>query len=248
MVQGFACHARGVEIQIASNTHVVARVRSKRTYDVDLRAVDGRLVVGCKCPARSYGLDVCKHAWAALLEVDRKGGLEALREKTGTLIVEPATLAEDHQQPADGRPPNLHVLNGVPTKKRRNKRTSDESNAVVDIEAPKEPKEPAKAKAKAKEETEQEAEKPKAKKLANGVEKAPKKEAATVKPSTPTMPTAPTTPTKTAKPIKKSKAAKAAKAIKAIKVVKVSAKKLSAKNNNKKTSKTKTATKKKNGG
>lgn len=90
MVQGFVCHARGVEIQQSSRTRVVARVRSKRVYDVDLRAVDGRLVVGCKCPARSFGLDVCKHAWAALLEVDRKGGLEALREEVGTLTVEAA--------------------------------------------------------------------------------------------------------------------------------------------------------------
>jgi len=94
MVQGFVCHARGVEIQQSSRTRVVARVRSKRVYDVDLRAVNGRLVVGCKCPARSFGLEVCKHAWAALLEIDRKGGLEALREDIGTLAVEAAPSSE----------------------------------------------------------------------------------------------------------------------------------------------------------
>lgn len=90
MLQGFACHARGVEIVETGPAHVRARVRSKRTHEVELRADGGRLLVGCSCPARSMGIAACKHAWAALLEVDRQGGLEDLRGMRGVLPVEPA--------------------------------------------------------------------------------------------------------------------------------------------------------------
>ena len=71
---------------------VHARVRSKRIHDVLLRAEGGRLVVACTCPARSFGLDVCKHAWAALLEVDRLDGLSERRKTRGPLVVVAALL------------------------------------------------------------------------------------------------------------------------------------------------------------
>jgi hypothetical protein len=87
MVQGFACYARGVEIVVATRARVHARVRSKRTHDVELRADGKRLLVACTCPKQSFGLDVCKHAWAALLEIDRTGGLEDLRTDRGTVSV-----------------------------------------------------------------------------------------------------------------------------------------------------------------
>jgi uncharacterized Zn finger protein len=90
MLRGFACHARGVEILETGPAHVRARVRSKRTYEVDLRAEGGRLLIGCTCPARSMEVAACKHAWAALLEVDRQGGLEDLRGVRGVLPVAPA--------------------------------------------------------------------------------------------------------------------------------------------------------------
>jgi uncharacterized Zn finger protein len=103
MVQGFACHARGVELCETTATHVRARVRSKRLHDVDLRATAGRLVIGCSCPARSFGLDVCKHAWAALLEIDRKGGLEDLRAGPGVLPVDPAPLSTKESREASAQ-------------------------------------------------------------------------------------------------------------------------------------------------
>ena len=90
MLQGFVCHARGVELTASGPARVHARVRSKRMHDVHLRAEQGRLLVACSCPARSFGLDVCKHAWAALLEVDRQDALADLRKSRGPLVVEPA--------------------------------------------------------------------------------------------------------------------------------------------------------------
>lgn len=93
MMQGFTCHARGVELAASAPARAHARVRSKRLHDVLLRVEDGRLVVACTCPARSFGLDVCKHAWAALLEVDRQDGLSALRKTRGPLVVVAAPFA-----------------------------------------------------------------------------------------------------------------------------------------------------------
>jgi hypothetical protein len=96
MVQGYACHSRGVEIKRSTSARVEARVRSKRAYDVELVAESEpeRLVAACSCPARTMGMRVCKHVWAALLEVDRCGGLDDLRKKRGKLAVDPALLAE----------------------------------------------------------------------------------------------------------------------------------------------------------
>ena len=92
MMEGFACHARGVELPAAGPARVHARVRSKRVHDVHLHAEKGRLLVSCTCPARSFGLDVCKHVWAALLEVDRHDALGDLRTARGLLVVEASPL------------------------------------------------------------------------------------------------------------------------------------------------------------
>jgi hypothetical protein len=89
MVHGLGCHARGVEVVAATKTEVRARVRSKRTHDVFLRADAGRLLVACTCPAPDIGEKACKHAWATLLEIDRRGGLEDLRTSTTRLHVVP---------------------------------------------------------------------------------------------------------------------------------------------------------------
>jgi hypothetical protein len=88
MVEGFACHARGVETVTSTAHRFQARVRSKRMHDVCLRAERGRLVIACSCPARSLGLDGCKHAWASLLEIDRLAAFQDLRQSPGALVVE----------------------------------------------------------------------------------------------------------------------------------------------------------------
>lgn len=89
MLQGFLCHARGVELCASGPACVHARVGSKRVYDVHLRAENGRLVIACTCCSHSSGIEVCKHAWASLLEVDRQDALGDLRNARGALVVEP---------------------------------------------------------------------------------------------------------------------------------------------------------------
>lgn len=102
MMQGFVCHARGVELTASGAARVHARVRSKRVHDVLLRAERGRLSIACTCPARTYGLDFCKHAWAALLEIDRQDALGDLRTTRGPLVVEVAPVAPE---PSSGDSP-----------------------------------------------------------------------------------------------------------------------------------------------
>jgi SWIM zinc finger len=122
MMQGLVCHARGVELATAGAARVHARVRSKRIHDVLLRADRGRLIVACTCPARSFGLDVCKHAWAALLEVDRHDGLSDLRKTHGPLVVEaaPADVAPAATSPSP--PPTANGTGPAPSATHATKR------------------------------------------------------------------------------------------------------------------------------
>ena len=104
MLQGFVCHTRGVELVTVSASVVKARVRSKRTHDVELRVDRGRLMIACSCPSRSFGLAGCKHAWAALLECDRQNGLADLRRISGNLKVEAMPLADVSSAPMTPAP------------------------------------------------------------------------------------------------------------------------------------------------
>jgi hypothetical protein len=118
MVQGFACYIRGVEVVSASDRHVHARVRSKRTHDVDLRADGGKLLVACTCPKQSLELAVCKHAWAALLEVDRGTSLAGLRADRGIIAV----VGVDR---ADAAPPKSAAGDPNPDPKREKTMAGD---------------------------------------------------------------------------------------------------------------------------
>lgn len=105
MIEGFACHARGVELTKRESRHAEARVRGKRLHDValDVQIDKGRLTVTCSCAAESMGI-VCKHAWAALLEVDREGGLEDVASIRGVLPVV-AMRKEDRANPTSTSKP-----------------------------------------------------------------------------------------------------------------------------------------------
>jgi hypothetical protein len=87
IVQGFACHAQGVDLDHVDRRSARARVRGDKSREIELRATDGQLVIGCTCPARSFGVDACVHAWAVLLEIDRTGGLEELRSERSPIAV-----------------------------------------------------------------------------------------------------------------------------------------------------------------
>ncbi len=139
MMQGFACHARGVELAASAPARVHARVRSKRVHDVHLRAEDGRLIIACTCPARSLGLDFCEHAWAALLEVDRANALSDLRATRGALVVVAAPPAPEPNAPHEAattkeaatkkraKAPRVAEPKEEPAKKRGVRRTSPQS-------------------------------------------------------------------------------------------------------------------------
>lgn len=88
MIAGFACHARGVELSAFDGKSAHAIVKSKRAHTVDFRISSGKLLVRCSCPAESMGVHPCKHTWAALLEIDKQGGLADLRTRRGALVLE----------------------------------------------------------------------------------------------------------------------------------------------------------------
>jgi hypothetical protein len=151
MMQGFVCHARGVELVSNSHARVHARVRSKRTHDVLLRAEDGRLSIGCTCVARTYGLDFCKHAWAALLEVDRQDGLGDLRRTRGPLRVDVAPPAPDASPAKSAEPsPKKATANAAPAKREKTEKTAKATSAKAApakaAPSPPEPKRAAKSK------------------------------------------------------------------------------------------------------
>jgi hypothetical protein len=85
---GFARWKSGaVSIENETATSVVAKVRGQRTRNVVLQEERGRLLVSCTCPARTFERPGCKHAWAALLEIDRRGALPNLRSTRAPLPV-----------------------------------------------------------------------------------------------------------------------------------------------------------------
>jgi hypothetical protein len=123
MMQGFVCHARGVELPVCGASRVHARVRSKRVHDVHLLAERGRLLVACSCPAQSLGVDACKHAWAALLEVDRQDGLKDVRDIKGFLVVEAASVEPPPRPPVKAPRDGLAPEQRQPRRQERNERT-----------------------------------------------------------------------------------------------------------------------------
>lgn len=105
MIAGFGCHARGVELAAFDARSAQAIVKSKRSHTVDFRVAHGKLLVKCSCPAESMGVHPCKHTWAALLEIDKQGGLADLRTKRGSLVIEREVDASAVEAPRSERRP-----------------------------------------------------------------------------------------------------------------------------------------------
>lgn len=84
MVQGFACNNRGAAIMRSSETCVQFRISGrKRVHYVELRqsfSEEPRLRASCTC-----GKEACPHVWAALMEVDKRFLLKALRLEKGPI-------------------------------------------------------------------------------------------------------------------------------------------------------------------
>ncbi len=108
MIHGFALHANGrVLISEHGPKLVVARVRAGdgepngRVEGVRLEVKNERLLVGCSCPARSFGMMTCKHSWAVLLEADLKDALGELKTSLKPCIVEAIDVPTPEQDEAD---------------------------------------------------------------------------------------------------------------------------------------------------
>jgi uncharacterized Zn finger protein len=100
VTQGFASWFKGeVEVTHSSERAFIVKVRGRRTNDVRLVLEAGRLLSACSCAARSLGVTVCKHLWAALLEADRAGALSVLRSSRARLAIEPLVEAVGPDRP-----------------------------------------------------------------------------------------------------------------------------------------------------
>lgn len=111
MIAGFTCHGRGVELTVSDRRSARALVKSKRAHTVELRVDHGKLLVRCTCPAESMGVQACKHVWAALLEVDRQGGLADLRTRRSPVALE--------LEPRSAPPPAKRTAKPAPAKKKK---------------------------------------------------------------------------------------------------------------------------------
>ena len=79
-VRGFRYFARKrVDLVSVSEGAIDADVKGKRTLRVRMRVEGGRLAAACTCAAKVLGPAACRHVWATLLEIDRRGGFESLR-------------------------------------------------------------------------------------------------------------------------------------------------------------------------
>lgn len=139
IVHGFTHQTRGdVEIAEMTTVAVVAKIRGARTETVTLRENTGALLAGCTCPARSLGLDVCKHQWATLLEADRLGGLSGLRTAVTKLDVRPLDVAPEKgaAPPETGAAPARNVeATKAPSGPRRPKRPRTKPSATQTAKA-----------------------------------------------------------------------------------------------------------------
>jgi hypothetical protein len=77
-----------------------ATVRGKRSRSVRLRSRGDALMVSCTCWPTSIDVGACKHVWAALLAIDRSGGLERLREGSRPLALAP--IPDERAPPRPG--------------------------------------------------------------------------------------------------------------------------------------------------
>lgn len=106
---GFGYFARdAVVLARVTEDEVDAVVRGQRTHDVRLRASAdgfGELFASCTCTPASLGTNPCRHLWAAILEVDRRGALACLRRSASSLLL--SDLADDEGASAPGGAPPL---------------------------------------------------------------------------------------------------------------------------------------------
>jgi uncharacterized Zn finger protein len=85
-VRGFRYFARKrVDLVAVGDAAIDAAVKGKRVQTVRLRVAGGRLAAGCTCRAKLLGPAACRHVWATILEIDRRGAFESLRSTSRAL-------------------------------------------------------------------------------------------------------------------------------------------------------------------
>jgi superfamily II DNA or RNA helicase len=65
-----------VRILFADHEFISARVSGTQEYDVDIERDENLLIYSCDCPYFEENLEVCKHIWATVLELERTGHLQ----------------------------------------------------------------------------------------------------------------------------------------------------------------------------
>lgn len=81
---GFRYFAKqGVSVESLNDHVAVARVSGRHVHRVALRAsreAGGALSGSCTCTPDGFEASPCRHQWAVILEIDRRGGFPCLRE------------------------------------------------------------------------------------------------------------------------------------------------------------------------
>lgn len=102
-VRGFRYFARSrIHLVSVTDGSIDADVKGKRTQRVRLRVDGGRLASACTCSAKLLGPAACRHVWATLLEIDRRGSLESLRLTGRTLAL--GMIEADRAKPPARKP------------------------------------------------------------------------------------------------------------------------------------------------
>lgn len=70
------CQRNSVKIVYEDDDFVSAEVHGTLTYDVDLERENKALIYSCSCPFFEDNFSVCKHIWATLLEMEKRGILQ----------------------------------------------------------------------------------------------------------------------------------------------------------------------------
>jgi uncharacterized Zn finger protein len=105
-VRGFRYFARKrIDLVSVSERAIEADVRGKRTLRVTLRVDGGRLAAACTCSAKVLGPAACRHVWATLLEIDKRGLFESLRTTQRSLPLEVVEAAKSPKPPRAKTPP-----------------------------------------------------------------------------------------------------------------------------------------------
>src|SRR5512136_1316967 len=86
-----------VRILFADPDFISARVSGSEDYEVDLERDNETLIYCCDCPYFEEHLEVCKHVWATLLQLEKDGNLNQWPDSFPAKLI-PATNGLDEEE------------------------------------------------------------------------------------------------------------------------------------------------------